>query len=112
METKLLVPAVLALTLSLPAISSMAGPPPLDLLGAPGQPAEADLTIRITPDTRYVNVTGGDVVKFDVGGKSFTWDFDVAETVSGFELNRVAPAGMLNHKVIANVAPNPLYNTR
>lgn len=110
MKTKLLVPAVLALTLSLPAFSSIAAtPPPLDLLGDPVPPAAADTTITITPDTHYVNVQKGQVVKFDVGGKTFAWDFDSAVTVESFDLNRVAPPGMLDHEVTAYIAPNVQY---
>ena len=62
----------------------------------------------ITPDTKYFNVTGGETVQFIVGGKSFTWNFDGAE-ISPFNLDRSAPAGMLDHKVVVYVAPNPLY---
>jgi hypothetical protein len=99
---------VLALTLSVTALSSMAAPP-LDLLGDPAPQGAAERTIAITPDTKYVNVTGGQVVEFDVGGKTFTWDFDGAANVTSFDLNRVAPSGMLDHAVTAYVAPNPLY---
>jgi hypothetical protein len=110
MKTKSLVPAAVALTLSLPAFSSIAAtPPPIDLLGDPASPAAADNTITITPDTRYVNVEGGQVVKFDVGGKTFAWNFNGAQTVDSFDLNRVAPPGMLDREVRAYVSPNPLY---
>lgn len=109
MKIKSFVPALLALTLSLPAVSSMASPPPVKLLGDPAPTATPERTITITPDTKYVNVEGGEVVKFNAGGQSFTWDFDGAETVTSFDLNRVTPAGMLDHKVTAYVSPNPLY---
>jgi hypothetical protein len=108
MKTKLLVPAVLASALTLTAASSMAAIP-VDLLGEPAPQAAAERTIAITPETKYVNVEGGQVVRFDVGGQTFTWDFDSAETVMSFDLNQVAPSGILDHPVTAYVAPNPLY---
>jgi hypothetical protein len=109
MKTKLLVPAVLASALSLTALSSIAAVP-LKLLGDPAPDTAAERTIRITPDTKYVNVDGGQVVRFDVGGRTFTWNFDTAQTVTSFDLNRVAPPGLLDHVVRAYVAPNPLYS--
>ena len=106
MKTTSLIPTVLALTLSLSALSSMAATP-LKLLGDPAPAAVADRTITITPDTKYVNVEGGQTVKFDVGGKTFAWDFD--GPVTSFDLNRVAPPDLLDHMVTAYVSPNPLY---
>jgi hypothetical protein len=106
METKSLIPAVLALTLSLSALSSMAATSP-NLLGDPSSATAADRTITITPDTSYVNVIGGQTVQFNEGGKTFTWDFD--GPVASFDLNRVAPSGVLDHAVTAYVSPNPIF---
>ena len=50
---------------------------------------------------------GGEVINFDIAGKTFAWNFDGA--VSSFKLNRIAPQGLLDHVVVAYVAPNPLY---
>src|ERR1700682_434487 len=61
MKTKSLIPAVAALTLSVSACSSVA-PKPLSLLGDPAPAAVADRTITVTPDTKYVNVEGGQIV--------------------------------------------------
>ena len=44
----------------------------LDLLGDSVSLNTAQRTILITPDTKYVNVTGGEIVKFVSGEKSFT----------------------------------------
>ena len=63
----------------------------------------------IRPDTRYINVTGGEIIRFTVGDKSFVWNFNGRP--SSFDLARVAPA-VLDHKVTAYVAPNPLYQRR
>lgn len=82
---------------------------PTAFLGDPAPVNAATKTIAIRPDTRWVNVTGGDIVRFDAGGKSFAWVFNVARGVHSFELNRVAPPGMLDHPVTAYVAPDPRY---
>lgn len=81
----------------------------LDLLGDPAPVSGATKTIVITPETKYVNVTGGDIVKFVVGDKSFAWNFDGMEEPAPFDLNLAAPAGILDHKVMVYVAPNPMY---
>ena len=108
MKIKSLIPTIFALTLSVSALSSMAATP-VDLLGEIAQAAAANRTITITPDTRYVNVEGGQIVRFDIGGQTFTWNFDGADTVGSFDLNRVTPPGLLDHPVTAYVSYNPLY---
>jgi hypothetical protein len=109
MKTKLLIRTVVALTLSVSALSSMAATRG-DLLGDPvPASAPANRTITITPDTKYVNVEGGQTVRFDVGGQTFAWNFDGSVTVGSFDLNRVAPPGLLDHPVTAYVSPNPMY---
>jgi hypothetical protein len=79
------------------------------LYGQPASVSAAERTIVINPDTRYVNVTGGETVGFVVGDKSFAWNFFVARTVNDFRLNDVAPPGVLDHPVQAYVAPDPRY---
>jgi hypothetical protein len=110
MKTKLLVPSLLASTLFLTVTSSMASKQiPLSLLGDPAPPCAAERTITITPQTRYVNVDFGQVITFAVGARTFTWNFDTGPSVMAFDLNQVAPPGLLDHAVIAYVAPSPLY---
>lgn len=82
---------------------------PVAFLGDPAPLSAATETIAIRPDTKWVNVTGGDIVRFDVDGKSFAWTFNVASNISTFDLRRVAPPGMLDHRVDAYVAPDPKY---
>lgn len=108
MKSKSLIPAALALSLSLPVLSSMAATNP-KLLGETAPLSAAQRTIEITPDTQYVNVQGGQIVNFNIGGKTFTWDFDGPTWVASFNLNRVTPPGLLDHPVTAFVSPNPLY---
>ncbi len=49
----------------------------------------------------YVNVKDGEIVKFVVGDQAFAWNFN--GIVGAFELNRIAPAGVLDHHVMAYV---------
>jgi len=80
-----------------------------DLLGDNATPEQAQRTIVILPTTKYVNVTQGEVVQFVENGSSFVWNFD-GPIASAFDLNRVAPAGALDHKVTAYIASNPQYS--
>jgi hypothetical protein len=82
---------------------------PVRLLGDASSPSQAGRTIVITQGTKYVNVTGGDVVNFVSNGQAFSWHFDGPPELGSFALNRVAPPGALDHNVTAYVAPNPLY---
>lgn len=100
-----------ALLLSGATLTALAvKPPPLKLLGSAASESAAARTVMISPKTKSVNVVGGETVKFVAGDKTFAWSFDVPDTVTSFDLNRVAPAGMLDHKVRAYVAPNPTYS--
>lgn len=82
---------------------------PVSFLGDPAPVAIATETIVIRPDTKWVNVTGGDTIRFVVGDKDFAWAFNVAGSVMSFDLNRVAPPGVLDHRVVAYIAPDPRY---
>jgi hypothetical protein len=79
--------------------------------GSPAPTSGTTRTIVISPDTRYVNVIGGEVITFVEGDKSFGWSFD-GQLGYAFELNLVAPPGALDHKVMAYVDPDPYYNGR
>lgn len=106
MNAGLLVQTLLAATLC--GACSMPLRP--DLLGDPAPLTAATRTILIASDTAYVNVTGGEVVKFVVGDKSFAWNFDAEQYLGHFDLSQVAPPGVLDHSVSAYVSPNPLYS--
>lgn len=83
--------------------------PPLDFLGDPAPVSAATSTMVIGPETKWVNVTGGDTVRFNVGEKSFAWTFNVARGINAFDLRRVAPPGVLGQRIDAYVAPDPRY---
>lgn len=77
--------------------------------GSAAQAAAATRTVAITTSTQSVNVDQGDVVTFEVGGKSFTWQFDTLRPSGSFKLADIAPAGVDAQSVRVYVAPNPLY---
>lgn len=101
--------ALYAVAVLLAGCAQHGTPPPVRLLGDPAPVEAATQTIVIKPETKWVNVTGGDTVKFVVGDKSFAWLFNVATGVRVFDLSRVAPPGVLNHPVDAYVAADPKY---
>lgn len=77
---------------------------PTRLLGEAAPVAQATRTITINEDTRYINVHQGDVVRFVAGDRDFAFNFD-SPGAEAFNLQRVAPAGALNHRVMAYVSP-------
>lgn len=98
---KLFAPAFAALTLSAASLSAnalTAG----DLYGEPANPAYAERTIVVTPQTKYINVTHGEVVNLKVGSQEFNWNFD--GLARPFDLAKVAPDGALDHEVKVYVA--------
>ena len=110
MKSKFISRGLAALLLSGATLSALAAPPAIKLLGDPAPESSAWRTVVITPNTKFVNVVGGETIKFVVGDKSFAWSFSGPAAISSFELNRVAPDGMLDHKVRAYVAQNPVYS--
>lgn len=109
MNTKLLLSALFASTLA--AGAAAAADQPASFLGNPA-PAQAavDQVIVVKDGTRFVNVTGGQTVRFVVGDKSFTWTFENGTAhVVPFDLEKIAPQGVLSHRVTTYVADNPLY---
>ncbi|MEN3295636.1 MAG: hypothetical protein V7642_4889 [Burkholderiales bacterium] len=81
----------------------------VDLYGDPAPASAGQRTIVIGPGTRYVNVEGGEIIRFVAGGKEFGWNFYVARGISNFRLNDVAPSGVLDHEVQAYISPDPRY---
>ncbi len=92
------------------AMASTAFANPNDLYGEPVESTAATKVINVDHDTSYVNVTGGDVVKFVIRGNEYTWDFDTASNVGEVDLNALLPAGTLHHVVKVYVARDPTYS--
>lgn len=110
MKTKLLLPLVTAMTLAA-AGTAFAGVTQEQVRGAavPTQ-TPADRVIVVDGNTRHVNVVGGSTVRFVVGNQSFTWNFqNGTANVIPFDLQLIAPKGLLDHAVTTYVSENPLY---
>jgi hypothetical protein len=113
MNTRLLLSLSLAATLAIASNAALAchTEQPISFLGTivPEQ-SPADEVVVIADATRYVNVTGGTTVRFVAGERSFTWNFETGGArIVPFDLERIAPRGFLNHRVVAYVADDPLY---
>lgn len=86
-------------------------------LGTPVHEGIVERTIKVDRDividtsTKWVNVTGGETIRFVVDGKSFVWLFDVYDRSLKSELNKIAPAGILNRKIDVFVSPDPRYTS-
>lgn len=80
-----------------------------ELLGDPVASGSMGRVIRIDPGTRYVNVEGGETIRFDINGKIFGWNFSGPLTVTSFNLRQVVPPGLLDHDVLVYIRANPDY---
>jgi hypothetical protein len=77
-----------------------------------GQPAPEGSharVLKLKPGSKYLNVTDGETVKFDVDGKCFTWTVGTFSHQGLFKLSDIAPAGVRAEGVTVYVAPNPIY---
>jgi len=101
---RLFVLVVAALTLYATSFAVTATVTEADMFGSPAQAAVAQRTISINPKTRWVTVERGDVVKFVANGQEFAWAFN--GLASSFDLNRVAPSGVLDRNLKVYVWPN------
>jgi hypothetical protein len=110
MKTGRIFPASISLAFALTVLGACATRTSyVDLYGDPAPSSAATRTIVIQPNTRHVNVEGGEVIRFVAGDKEFAWNFFVARGVSNFRLNEVAPPGVLDHEVQVYVSLDPRY---
>jgi hypothetical protein len=72
--------------------------------------AAADQDVQVNDSTRWVNVTDGQTVRFDLGGgKSFTFNFDTWPGSQQVDLSTIAPKDVAVPNVRVYIAPNPHY---
>ena len=93
---KVFAPAFAALALSAASLSASALTSG-DLYGEPADASAAARTVVVTPQTKFINVSRGEIVNVKAGSKEFAWDFD--GLARPFELNKIAPEGALDHSV-------------
>lgn len=114
MKQKLVILTVIAMTSGFFHLSASAFTPNIPM-GVAVPLSAATRTIPIDAKTKYVNVTAHETVKFLANGSAFAITFNGSSTTkfaftpSVFDLNQLAPAGVLNHRVTVYVAPDPLY---
>ncbi len=102
---KLFVPAVAALILSAASLAAAAAVTESDMLGSTAPLSAAQRTVVIDSKTKWVTVERGEVVRFEVNGREFAWAFNSMS--SSFDLNRIAPAGILDRDLKVYIWPNP-----
>jgi hypothetical protein len=98
--------------LILSACATQESLPPVSLLGQQVEDTAATQSIRIGPDTRWANIESGQIVRFVIGPRTFTWAFNNSQEVTSFDLNRVTPPGLLDHRVTIYLTPDPKYTRR
>jgi hypothetical protein len=74
-----------------------------------GAAANEGRTVVMDDKTSYVNVADGDTIRFESGGKSFTFTFDAWNSVNSVDLAAIAPAGVSVPKILVYITQNPLY---
>lgn len=86
MKPTLLIPAVASIMLSAASLSAFALSD-ADRYGQAASPTSATRTIVVGPNTRYVNVQRGEIVKLVVNGQELVWHF--VGTYSSFKLSAI-----------------------
>jgi hypothetical protein len=67
-------------------------------------------TIVVDSSTRWVNVTGGETVRFIANGKTFDYRFNSPTHSNVYDLRKIAPAGALDRSVKVYVSPDPAFS--
>ena len=105
MKPKLVVLTVIAMTLGFVNLPASAFTP--SFMGEVVPLYGAMRTIPIDAKTKYANVTAHETVRFEANGGAFA--VSLAGVLPQFDLTLLAPAGVLDHRVIVYIAPDPLY---
>jgi hypothetical protein len=98
---------IAAAVLSLSAVAAPGAR--FDVYGSAAPVSAAQRSVTITPGTRFINVNGGETVRFNVNGQSFAWDFTVGQNVSAIDMRRIAPPGLIDRKLVIYVTPDLRY---
>lgn len=101
-----------SMAIGVSACSTWGTLPPVSLLGQQVDDAAATQVVVIRPETRWTNIESGQIVRFIIGSKTFTWAFTNSQEITSFDLNRVTPPGLLDHRVTVYLTPDPKYTRR
>jgi hypothetical protein len=74
-----------------------------------GAAANVGRPLVVDAHTRWVNVTNGETVRFDIGGQQFTYTFATYNNVNWIDLAKIAPAGVSVPDVRVYIAPSARY---
>jgi phosphate-selective porin len=102
----LLTGAAIAAAAAAPAQAMTHRPNRTDI-GTPAMNGTAGRTIVIDAHTRWVNVTNGETVQFDVNGYRFAYTFDAWSNVNVVDLSAIAPGDAMAPMVRVYIAANP-----
>ncbi len=69
----------------------------------------AQRTIKIYPETKYINVKKGEIIKFLINKKEFIWNFDTINTQT-FNFSEIAPKEIYSGNIKVYVSKNRLYS--
>ena len=94
---------------SLAACTSFIVETPSRFRGEVVPPRYASRTVQIGSTTRYVQVEQFETVRFVGNGREFGFRFDGPQSVRSFNLQRVAPQGMLERPVFAQIELDDRY---
>lgn len=83
--------------------------PASQIYGEAVQGGAPDRNVTVTASTRFVNVTDGQTIRFNAGGKTFEWHFDTLSGSPNFDLSAIAPKDVDVSGVRVYVEENPLY---
>jgi hypothetical protein len=93
---------------SMAPAQAMNHPPKLADIGTAVATGSANRTIVVDAQTRWINVTNGETVRFDVNGRQFTFAFDAWNNINSVDLSAIAPGDVMAPMVRVYIAPNPL----
>lgn len=99
---------LLALALGF-ATQAQAASPALDYGTVASDAGASGRVIEVTPETRYLNVTNGEVVTIRVGDANFTWQVNAAPNVDAVPLAGILPAGTPVTGAWVYIAPGEHY---
>jgi hypothetical protein len=72
---------------------------PLLVTNATASGLNVDRTVVIDSGTGWVNVNGGDVIRFIANGQTFDYRFNSYTQSRVYDLGKIAPAGALSRSV-------------
>jgi hypothetical protein len=117
LELKMKIHVLTAVALAALASHAVLAEPEADFWQQPkiyGEPAPAvrpDKTVRLRPNSHWVNVRYGEIVRFVTQGvngteRSFDWWFDVSPEVTSFYLRKIAPPDFPDRNVRVFIDPS------